>query len=321
MTGGVTEGDPLAPAAVRAEVVALLRQAVAEGAALGWVDPPPADEVEQLLADVRAGLTSGAAGVAVEVVEGQVVGFGYWRRYARPTHAPQADLERVVVSAAHRGQGLGRRLVTALVAQAAAAGVETLTLDVRGDNHGAITLYEQLGFRRYGHLPDFVAVGDARHDKVFMALRPGAPPPPPQRTDHLVGWAVVRREDGRVLLARRDGVSYGSGLWGLPGGHVDDDESLASGTARELHEEVGLRAEATDLEPVGVTRYVDGPVRGTDFFFVVRRWEGEPQPTSECSEVGWFDPEHLPDDALPWLAGTLREHLLDGRWLADHPQA
>ncbi|GMA89377.1 hypothetical protein GCM10025868_46270 [Angustibacter aerolatus] len=33
---------------------------------------------------------------------------------------------------------------------------------------------------------------------------------------------------------------------------------------------------------------------------------------AECSEVAWFDPADLPPDALPWLAGTLRTHLLDG---------
>ncbi len=142
-----------------------------------------------------------------------------------------------------------------------------------------------------------------------------------KRTDHLVGWAVVQRADGRVLLARRDGVSYASGLWGLPGGHVEDDESLRAGTARELREEVGLVALPHDLEPLGVTRYVDGTVRGTDFYFRVRRWQGEPSPLTECSEVGWFDPGDLPADALPWLGATLREHLIAGRWLVDQPQA
>lgn len=138
-------------------------------------------------------------------------------------------------------------------------------------------------------------------------------------THHLVGWAVLQRADGRVLLARRAGVSYASGLWGLPGGHVEDHESLAAGTARELREEVGVRAEPADLEPLGVTRYVDGPHRGNDFFFRARTWAGEPSAVAECSEVGWFDPEQLPEDALPWLATSLRRHLLDGRWLGDDP--
>ena len=43
-----------------------------------------------------------------------------------------------------------------LVAQARAAGVETLTLQCRGNNHGAIRLYQRLGFTEYGRLADFV---------------------------------------------------------------------------------------------------------------------------------------------------------------------
>ena len=307
---------------VRAGVVALVRAAVTEGAALGWVDPPDPAELDQLLEAVARAEDTGDAAAVVESDSGEVVGFGYWRRYARATHRPQADLERLVVASGARGRGVGRRLLRSLVASAAAAGVETLTLDVRGDNAAAIALYASEGFATYGRLPDFVAFGDRRWDKVLMALRPGRPrvETAPARTDHLVAWALLRRPDGRVLLARRAGVGYGEGLWGLPGGHVEDDESLAAAAARELREEVGVRVRPDDLQPVGVTRYVDGPHRGTDFFFSATAWDGDPQAMSECSEVGWFDPAALPPDALPWLAGALAGHLLAGRWLDDHPE-
>ena len=46
---------------------------------------------------------------------------------------------------------------------------------------------------------------------------------------HLCGWVVLRRADQKVLLARRSGVTYGVGLWGLPGGHAQIDESWAVG--------------------------------------------------------------------------------------------
>jgi 8-oxo-dGTP diphosphatase len=139
------------------------------------------------------------------------------------------------------------------------------------------------------------------------------------RTDHLVAWALLRDAEGRVLLSRRAGVSYGDGLWGPPGGHVEDEESLAQAAVRELEEEVGVLADPDALQPLGVTRYADGPHRGTDFFFTVSTWRGEPAPVSECSEVGWFDPLALPSDALPWLASALRVHLVAGTWLDDHP--
>ncbi len=60
--------------------------------------------------------------------------------------------------------------MTALVATAAESGVEVLTLDVRGDNERAASLYRSLGFRQYGRLERFVAVGAARYDTLFYSL-------------------------------------------------------------------------------------------------------------------------------------------------------
>ena len=45
-----------------------------------------------------------------------------------------------------------------------------MTLQCRGNNHGAIRLYQRLGFHEYGRLSDFVASGDERWDKVLMAI-------------------------------------------------------------------------------------------------------------------------------------------------------
>jgi 8-oxo-dGTP diphosphatase len=139
------------------------------------------------------------------------------------------------------------------------------------------------------------------------------------RSDHLVAWVVLRRQDGQVLLARRAGVSYGAGLWGLPGGHVEDDESLACAAARELGEEVGVRVDPDALEPLGVTRYVDGDARGCDFYFVARHWQGDPEPRVECDAVRWCDPTVLPDGSLPWLQASLHRHLVQGIWWEDLP--
>nr|WP_051844714.1 N-acetyltransferase [Streptomyces globisporus] len=53
------------------------------------------------------------------------------------------------------------------IADAREAGIDVLTLDTRGDNAGALHPYRSLGFTEYGRLPDFVTVGERRHDKVF----------------------------------------------------------------------------------------------------------------------------------------------------------
>jgi ribosomal protein S18 acetylase RimI-like enzyme len=149
---------------------------MAQGAALGWSGVPTAEQAttwwQELLADVAAG----RAAVSAAYDGGLLLGLGEWRRYPLAPQVANADLEKVFVRAADRGSGVGSRLVEDLVEQARAAGVETLTLQCRGNNHGAIRLYRRLGFSEYGRLADFVASGVDRWDKVLMAidLRTGA---------------------------------------------------------------------------------------------------------------------------------------------------
>jgi ribosomal protein S18 acetylase RimI-like enzyme len=165
----VTGPDDLDDRIVR-EVMALVVDLVAAGAALGWVDPPSTEEVRALLMSVADDVEIGDAALFLARLDETVVGFGYWRRYLRPTHRPHADLERVAVRADQQRRGLGRWLTTALVDQARREEIEQLTLDLRADNKAAISLYASLGFREYGRLPGFVAVGDRRHDKVLCVL-------------------------------------------------------------------------------------------------------------------------------------------------------
>ena len=134
---------------------------------------------------------------------------------------------------------------------------------------------------------------------------------------HLIAQVLLERADGRILLARRSGVSYGNGQWGPPGGHTDPGESLAAAAVREAREEIGVEIAAEDLAVVGVQHYLDAGVHGLDVFFRARRWTGEPQPVAECSEVGWFAPDDLPPDALAWLGPVLHTHLVDGQPFAE----
>lgn len=148
-------------------------------AALGWTDPPSAQEVHNLLtALVTAGPSDAQVLVArpsaAQVPDGPdalIVGFGYWRRYSRPTLRNNADLERLAVATGLSGRGIGRSLLRELIKTARAAGCEQLTIDFRGDNHRAEQLYLSEGFTEYGRLRDFVAPDAGRRfDKVFQVL-------------------------------------------------------------------------------------------------------------------------------------------------------
>ncbi|MFF9572924.1 GNAT family N-acetyltransferase [Streptomyces sp. NPDC014685] len=148
----------------------ILADLVRGGAALGWVEPPPRHEVAELFSHIVSAVQAGDGALRAAYLDRRLVGLGYWLRYARPTHRPHADLEKIAVDAAAHGRGVGRALTAALIADARRAGIEVLTLDARGDNGNALHLYRSLGFTEYGRLPGFVAVGESRYDKVFCML-------------------------------------------------------------------------------------------------------------------------------------------------------
>ncbi|MFU8875392.1 GNAT family N-acetyltransferase [Micromonospora sp. SL4-19] len=148
----------------------ILADLVRAGAALGWVEPPSRADVAELLGHVVSAVQAGDGSLRAAYLDRRLVGLGYWLRYTRPTHRPHADLEKLAVDAAAHGCGIGRALTAALIADARRAGIEVLTLDARGDNSSALHLYRSLGFTEYGRLPDFVAVGERRYEKVFHML-------------------------------------------------------------------------------------------------------------------------------------------------------
>ena len=58
----------------------------------------------------------------------------------------QGELGNVAVVKDRRGQGIGRKLIEAVLARAAERGVREIFLEVRKSNYGAQTLYGTFGF-------------------------------------------------------------------------------------------------------------------------------------------------------------------------------
>lgn len=178
--------DPVDPPAPD-QLHRVLAAVVAEGGAVGWVAVPDRAESDRWLAERVAEVAAGRSRFALVSAGGRLAGIGRWSWYASPTVAVNADVRQVMVHPAARGRGLARVLVGGLVDDARARGVETLTLDVRGNNHVAMALYEAYGFEAVGRLPDFVAVGDERWDRVLYRL------------DLRSADAPVRRHGGRPV--------------------------------------------------------------------------------------------------------------------------
>jgi 8-oxo-dGTP diphosphatase len=61
-----------------------------------------------------------------------------------------------------------------------------------------------------------------------------------------VGVQTVVIKNGSILLGERIN-SFGSGSWGLPGGHLEIDETILDAGVRELREETNLVAKQVRL--------------------------------------------------------------------------
>ena len=95
--------------------------------------------------------------------EGRLVGYaGFW------LVAGEAQVTRVAVAEAERGQGLGTRLTAAMVNKAWELGAEAVTLEVRESNLAAQKAYLTCGFASEGIRPNYYE--DNHENAVIMWL-------------------------------------------------------------------------------------------------------------------------------------------------------
>ncbi len=154
---------------------ALVGAVTALGGAVGWLSPPSRAETDEWLARAFASIAAGDGALCTAWRDGRLVAMGAWLREKVPYFRHMAELVKIMVHPRTRGRRLGQLVTGALIASAAGAGIETLHLGVRGNNHLAIQLYEEAGFVQWGRLPDVIEVGDERFDDVRMYLKLGRP--------------------------------------------------------------------------------------------------------------------------------------------------
>ncbi len=116
--------------------------------------------------------------------------------------------------------------------------------------------------------------------------------------DPKVAAAIVVESGGGVVLGRR-AIEPGYGLWCLPGGFVNDDESPAEAVARECREEIGAAVEVDGL--LGV--YHGAKTTASSLVVIAYRGrllDGEKvSPGNEMLDVRVFTLDALPPIAFP----------------------
>jgi ribosomal protein S18 acetylase RimI-like enzyme len=155
-----------------AQVHRVVAAVAALGGAVGWLTVPDRVECDAWLDSVL----DSPARLGVVRVGGRIEALGYWVRLSADVLSRNAEIRKVMVHPEARGLGLSRTLMLGLLDDATEADVETVILDVRGNNYGALGLYESLGFSEYGRLPNFIAVAQHRFDRVLLRKELNVPP-------------------------------------------------------------------------------------------------------------------------------------------------
>ncbi len=112
--------------------------------------------------------------------------------------------------------------------------------------------------------------------------------------------AVVLRGDAMILVRRANPPD--AGLWGFPGGKIEFGEATEQAAVRELREETGVIAHATETFTAldAMETAADGTVtRHFVLIGVLCRWfSGDPVADDDAMEARWFTFDELSSSGI-----------------------
>jgi len=116
--------------------------------------------------------------------------------------------------------------------------------------------------------------------------------------------------NGRILMCRR-AIEPRAGLWTLPAGFMENDETTSEAAARETLEEANARVDLTDLYTVFSLPHVNQVY----MVFRGRLLDLDFRPGEESLEVSLFDEAEIPWQAIAFetIRHTLRFYFEDRR--------
>ena len=122
-------------------------------------------------------------------------------------------------------------------------------------------------------------------------------------------YLIVRNNEGKILLQRRQGTKLWPGFLALPAGHVDEGENVYDAAIREAREELSITITKQDIvDAFVVNRRNKSLLPYFDVYFEISSYEGkikinEPE---KCSELKWVDINNLPSDMIDFEIEAIR---------------
>ena len=133
--------------------------------------------------------------------------------------------------------------------------------------------------------------------------------PKPRLPYYDVTAAVIRRDDGRLLIAQRPLDGMLGGLWEFPGGKRESGETLEECLKREIREELAIEIEVN--KQIGVVKHAYSHFRISLYAFDCRHVAGSPA-TIGVADFAWVRLEELGRYAFPTTDQKIIAILQDG---------
>ena len=114
-------------------------------------------------------------------------------------------------------------------------------------------------------------------------------------------YLIIKNDEGKILLQRREGTKLWLGYLALPAGHIDVGENAYDALIREAKEELDIDISIDNIiDTFVVNRRNKSLLPYYDIYFEIGKYNGtikinEP---NKCSELVWADLDKLPNDMI-----------------------
>jgi 8-oxo-dGTP diphosphatase len=124
---------------------------------------------------------------------------------------------------------------------------------------------------------------------------------PKQRFKCPVAVHLILLQEDQILLMRRKNTGFADGMWALPAGCIDGNETVTEAMKREAKEEIGIQL--SSLEVSSILHRKDFDWESIVFFFHALQFSGEIQNCEphKCEAIEFFPIENLPNNLVPYV--------------------
>jgi 8-oxo-dGTP diphosphatase len=113
---------------------------------------------------------------------------------------------------------------------------------------------------------------------------------------------LIYIKNNKILLSERYQTGYQDGNYGLPSGHVEDNETLTQSLIREVDEEINIKLNSLAVKLVHIMHRKEADIR-IDFFFICTNLKTMPinNEPDKCGRITWFSLDKLPDNIVWYI--------------------